>query len=420
MLLTRFVTNIRPHKFVVTVVVFAFISCGAARDLRNVTEPKNPETCTILKATGGDDTKLIQEALDSCAKGKAVALSSETFYSGPLTIPSGVSLLVDQGVTLKAIPDPLLYDLGAKTCGTLDDFGVGCKAFITINGAKSSGIYGKGTIDGQANVTMTGKNKTWWELSNEAVTAHNYQNNPMLVQINDSVDITVYQVSLINSPFYTLTAYGTNGWTVWGITILAPPTARNTDGIDPIGCQNVTIAHCYVSMGDDNVAIKALTGPSRHISVLNNHFDEGRGVSIGSEVNHGISDVYVANVTLNGSVNGIHIKSNTYRGGHIRDITYDNLCVYRAQHPIYLEMDYVHLHGNRTPEFRRISINNMKALKKGEYIIYGLSASNPVEVTLNNVHVVKGSVFLERFANITGKFEVEDSTGNKCGYAGID
>nr|ANJ43616.1 glycoside hydrolase family 28 [Medauroidea extradentata] len=410
---------IESHKFLVTLIFLALISCGAARDLRNVTEPKTPETCASLKATGGDDTKVIQKALDSCTKGKAVALSSGTFYSGPLTIPSGVNLLVDEGVTLKALTDPSLYDLGAKTCGTLNEFGVGCKAFITIHGAKSSGIYGKGTIDGQANVTMVGKNKTWWELSNDALVAGNYQNNPMLVQINDSADITVYQITLINSPFYTLTGYETNGWTVWGITILAPTTARNTDGVDPIGCQNVTIAHCYISMGDDNVAIKALTGPSRHISVLNNHFDEGRGISIGSEIPHGVSDVYVANVTLNGSVNGIHIKSNTYRGGHVRDITYDNLCVYRAQHPIYLEMDYVHLHGNRTPEFRRITINNMKALKKGEYIIYGLSESNPVQVTLNNVHVAKGSAFLERFANITGKFIIDSTSEDRCGYAGI-
>ncbi|KAJ8891353.1 hypothetical protein PR048_010869 [Dryococelus australis] len=387
----------------------AWIHVGTARDLRNVTEPKTPHTCTSLKATDGDDTEAIQKALDACAKGKIVALTSGTFYSGPLSIPSGVSLLVDDGVVLKAIPNPTLYDLGAKTCGTLDQYGVGCKSFITILGAKGSGIYGKGTIDGQANVTMTGKNLSWWQLSHEALKAHNYQNNPMLVQINNSVDITLYQVTLINSPFYTVTGYETDGLTVWGLTILAPASARNTDGVDPIGCQNVTIAHCFISIGDDHVAIKALTAPSRHISVFNNHFEHGNALAIGSEVNHGASEVTVANLTFNGSNTGIHIKSNTFRGGHVVNITYDNICAYRVRRPIHFEMTYGHLQGNRTPLFRNISINNMKVLTNGSYIIRGLSESNPIEVTLNNVHIAKNSSYSENFAKVTGKL-VADAT----------
>nr|ANJ43574.1 glycoside hydrolase family 28 [Aretaon asperrimus] len=394
----------------------ALMSVGTARDLRDVTEPKIPPSCTTLKASGGDDTETIQKALDSCTKGKAVALSPGVFHSGPLNIPSGVGLVVDTGVTLKAITDPALYDLGAKTCGTVDDVGVGCKAFITMLRVTGSGLYGKGTIDGQGNVTLIGQKKSWWDLSEEALVAGTFQNVPRLIQINNSADITMYQLTLIDSPFYFVTSIETNGFTAWGLTIIAPASARNTDGIDPIGSQNVTIAHCNIRTGDDSVAIKAMTAPSRHISVLNSHFGHGNGMSIGSEVNYGASDVLVSGLTLNGSLKGAHIKSNTYRGGHVVNITYNNVCIVDVKNPIYLEMDYVHLHGNRTPEFRNIAFNNIRVLSTGIFILQGLSDSNPVVVSFNDVHITKGSRWSRHFANVTGTWE-EDASGH-CGYAG--
>nr|ANJ43631.1 glycoside hydrolase family 28 [Peruphasma schultei] len=398
--------------------VLALAHVGTARDLRDVTEPKTPQSCTTLRATGGDDTEVIQKALDSCTKGQAVQLSHGTFYSGPLTIPSGVNLLVDSGVTLKALTNPALYDLGANTCGTLDEYGVGCKAFITMHGARSSGIYGKGTIDGQANVRMTGKNQTWWQLSNAALAAKNYQNVPRLMQINNSLDITLYQLTLLNSPFYFVATSETNGFTVWGLNIHAPASARNTDGVDPIGSQNVTIAYCNISTGDDAVAIKAMTAPSRHISLLNNHFGHGNGMSIGSEVNYGASDVLVSGLTQHDSKNGVHIKSNTFRGGHVENIIYDNICMYNIDSPFRLDMEYMDLHGNRTPEFRNITFSNIKVLTRGRIIIHGISNANPVEIKLNNVHITKGTAFFEHFANITGTWVEDVSSSTRCGKYG--
>nr|ANJ43659.1 glycoside hydrolase family 28 [Sipyloidea sipylus] len=408
---------LRRLGFCAWFIIFGLINNVSARDLRNVTEPKTPETCLSVQASGGEDTEAIQIALDSCTEGKAVALSPGTFYSGPLLIPSGVSLLVSHGATLKALADPELYDLGANTCGTLNEYGVGCKAFITMVGAIGSGIYGRGTIDGQGNVTMAGRNISWWDLSKAAQRAGNFQNNPRLVQINNSLDITLYQVTLINSPFYTVASSETNGFTVWGVTILAPASARNTDGIDPIGSQNVTIAHCYISIGDDNVAIKALTAPSRHISVLNNHFDSGNGMCIGSEVNHGASDVTVSGITFNGSKNGVHIKSNTFRGGHVTRISYSNLCMYNVQKPIHMDMEYAHLRGNRTPEFHDISLSNVRVLTKGMFMLHGLSESDPVYVRLKDVHITKDSEWFTSNAVITGTY-IDDVGDESCGYTG--
>nr|ANJ43591.1 glycoside hydrolase family 28 [Extatosoma tiaratum] len=400
------------------VIIWLQVYTVSARDLRTVTEPKTPQSCTALKATSEDDTKNIQKALDSCARGKAVELSSGTFYSGPLNIPSGVSLLVASGATLKALPNPTLYDLGSKTCGTQDQYGVGCKAFITIHGAKGSGIYGKGTIDGQGEEKMTGKNEAWWKMPANTNVKVNARNAPRLIQINDSVDITLYQITLKNSPLYHVASSKTYGLTVWDITIDTPSSAPNTDGVDPMGSQNVTIAHCRISTGDDNVAIKAITAPSRHISVLNNHFGTGHGMSIGSEITYGASDVTVSGLTLDGTTNGLRVKSNTFRGGLVTGITYSNVCMRNVRNPIVLDMEYGrNVVGNLTPEFRNITFTNVKVLTDGTFTFDGLSDSKPIEASMKDVHIKKGSKWISKHAKITGTW-AEDATGITCGTTG--
>src|SRR6266702_3166893 len=92
-------------------------STAIAQDSRTVTEPKIPPFCATLEArlvsTDGGiasadesklDTERIQKAIDSCGKGKGVALQmhgdANAFLSGALELREGVALVVDKGVTL--------------------------------------------------------------------------------------------------------------------------------------------------------------------------------------------------------------------------------------------------------------------------------------------------------------------------------
>lgn len=70
--------------------------------------------------------------------------------------------------------------------------------------------------------------------------------------------------------------------------------ARNTDGIDPGSSSNITVAHSWIDSGDDNIAVK--TGVT-HMSVLDNHFYDGHGMSIGSETYTGQSFLLVDGLT---------------------------------------------------------------------------------------------------------------------------
>jgi len=393
------------------------ISGAIAGDTRSVSEPVVPQSCQMLKASGAaDSTSYIQDALNACTSGKAVYLTAATgssaFYSGPLKLPSGVSLRVDKGVTLLAIANPSLFDNGNHTCGTLDDTGKGCNPFIQIKNASSSGIYGPGSIDGQGNAIMTGKSQSWWQLATAAKNKNTRQNAPRLIQIDNSKNITLYQITLKNGPNFHVVSNDSNGLTLWGITIATPANARNTDGFDPMGSQNVTLIHSRISTGDDNVAIKAGSASSAHISILDNHFGTGHGMSIGSEINQGVSDVTVDSLTLSGTTNGLRIKSDSSRGGKVTDVTYENICMQNVKNPIVLDTRYDSAAtGSLIPVYRDITFRNLKVLTAGTFTFAGYSASRPLSLTLDNVHISKGSVWHKQYAIVQGTV-VEDGGGS--------
>ena len=140
------------------------------------------------------------------------------------------------------------------------------------------------------------------------------------------------------------------------------PRPRNTDGIDPGASTNVTIAHSWIDNGDDNVAIK--TGVT-HMSVLDNHFYSGHGMSIGSETNTGDSFLLVDGLTVDHTTSGIRIKSNATRGGLVHDLVYKNICMRDVGIPIAISPYYTgqtvegfvdpRIKGDRIPDYKKIT-----------------------------------------------------------------
>ena len=258
-------------------VVFAI--AGSAQDTRKVTEPHIPAACVSLDAglasingniAPADESKLdtarIQNAIDGCAPGKAVVLrargSKNIFLTGPLALRTGVTLVVSANTALVASRDPRLYDLQPGSCGLVNEKGHGCKPLITGDGATNSGIMGDGSIDGRGGATLLGqnvaKNVTWWDLAHQAKIEDKQQSVFQLIALRHADNFTMYNITLRNSPnFQHVAVNQTDGFTAWGVKIMTPQWARNTDGIDPGASRNVTITHCSIYTGDDDVAVKS-------------------------------------------------------------------------------------------------------------------------------------------------------------------
>ncbi|WP_099350371.1 glycoside hydrolase family 28 protein [Erwinia amylovora] len=363
-----------------------------AKDLRNVSEPVYPAVCSVLQAGPGISTDAIQNALNDCAPGKAVKLqksaSSAVFLSGPLSLPSGTNLWIDSGASLKAVNNATAFDKTKNSCGVLDQSGKGCNALITVSDATNSGIYGKGVIDGQGGVPLEDKKTSWWQLAAMAKNSGLKQNAPRLIQITNSTDFTIYDITLLNAPHFHVVFDTGNGLTVWNTTINSPRDAINTDGIDPISSKNVTIAHSNISTGDDNVAIKAYShkGPAQNISVIHNTFEFGHGMSIGSETN-GIYGVLVDDLTLNGTENGLRIKSDRSDAGEVDGVTYKNVTMTNVRNPVVIDTVYENKSGSQTADWKNISYQDITSTGSGVVTLNGQNARQKIIVKMTHVEL---------------------------------
>ena len=400
---------------------FAGLSRAPAQDMRHVVEPRIPSACVVLEARLSAvhgvldatserdlDTARIQQALDGCATGKSVELkangSRRFFLSGPLTLRSGVTLLIDAKTSLAASINPRLYDIASGSCGILGEHGQGCKPLLDGNDIGDSGIMGEGSIDGRGGARISGANVTWWQLAHEAKVLDKYQKVPGLIELSRVRNFTLYRITLRDSPAHHVVVHDSDGFTAWGVKIMTPETARNTDGINPVSSTNVTITQSYIHAGDDNVAISSRPGaPASHISILDNHFYTGHGMSIGSGTGGGVSHVLVRNLTIEGATNGIRIKSDPSRGGPVEDITYENVCIRDVTNPIVLTPHYTDFPGELIPEYRDITLRNVHILTPGEYVFAGLDAQHQLGVTLDNVFAegLNDSHVFSDFAQVT-------------------
>jgi polygalacturonase len=393
--------------FFAVALLFPFTTLRA-QDTRKVTEPHVPAACVTLEAAIAAnpiasnqvviadederrlDTGRIQHAIDHCAAGKAVLLRARgeknVFLTGPLSLRSGVTLVVDANTVLAASRDPRVYDLAPGSCGIVSDRGHGCKPLITADDAHHSGIMGQGSIDGRGGAKLLGQNVTWWDLAHEAKITDRQQSVPWLIVLRHADDFTMYQITLRNSPGFHVGINETDGFTAWGVKIMTPETARNTDGIDPGSSRNVTIAHCSIHTGDDDVAVKSGgSGASSNLSILHNHFYTGHGMSIGSGTSGGVDHMLVDDLTIDGADNGIRIKSDRSRGGLVHDLLYRDVCIRNTKNPLVFTPLYTTFNGDLLPIYRDIVLEDVHVLTAGSYTFLGLDAQHKLGLKLDNV-----------------------------------
>ncbi|KAJ1447570.1 pectin lyase fold/virulence factor [Pelagophyceae sp. CCMP2097] len=274
-----------------------------------------------------DNTAAFRAASDALrgAGGGTLLVGAGIFVTGAFNLSSGTTLAV-RGTILGAA-DAALFPVIAPlpSYGVSRDKGFAARhqALIMATGAREVRITGGGTIDGGG--------AFWWDLG-AAQTA----GRPRLIELYNCTDVEVGNVTLRDAGFWTLHAvYSRRVW-LHDLVIRAPPDSPNTDGIDPDSSTDVLIERCDISCGDDHIAIKSgldtagrtVGLPCRNVTVRDSVFRAGRGLSIGSEVSGGVSDVLFEDLRLVGpSHHALHIKTSGARGGYVCNITFRNCTV---------------------------------------------------------------------------------------------
>lgn len=392
-----------------------------AQDTRNVSEPVFPPTCQVMSAyfqssSSGDvpsandnntesarETLAIQSALNSCVSGKAVELvgsgSNNAFLINPLTIPTGVSLIVDGGVTVFGSRDPANYQASTsqQICGVIGTDIGGCTALLNFSGS-NNGLYGYGVVDGRGGDAMlsgAAAGQTWW-YEDATYSSPYVANNPQIVNATASTDFTLYKITLRNSPWWNVVWTG-NGFTAWDVKIQGPWNISNTDGIDIWGT-NATVNHATISTGDDEVVIDAEYIPAGNITIENETGYSRNGISIGSSTEHGVSNVLVQNSNLigdvpslagttvngmtqaymqatygltsyrqalpliTGAIRGLNFKTNVAKGGSISNVTFSSICMQDLTYPVTIQPFNPATTGTRYPTIQNITYQNIHIL----------------------------------------------------------
>jgi polygalacturonase len=404
--------------------LLALAVCAHAQDTRTVTEPKIPPVCGSLNAKlavvdgktiaaadeSKTDTTRIQQAIDACGAGQAVELKPDggmsAFLSGPLQLRAGVTLLIAKGGVLFASRDPREFDVTPGACGIVNTKGRGCKPLIGGDGVADAAVMGDGTIDGRGWAPLLGQTVSWWDLAQQARAPGMNQNCPRIMVLSRCNNFTLYRITLKNSPNFHVSYNGGNGFTAWGVIIDTPKAGRNTDGIDPGNATNVTITHCFINSGDDNVAVKAGTpGPTKNITISQNHFYNGHGVSIGSETDGGLSNMLVTDLSIDGADNGIRIKSNQTRGGEVKNVVYEDVCIRNVKNPILMDTHYSagsSPASGRIPWFTGVVLRNVRVIGQGKVTLDGYDETHRLGIAFDNVVIddLKGTKWSASHADV--------------------
>jgi polygalacturonase len=345
-------------------------------------------------------TAQLQAAIDACggAGGGTVRVPPGGYVTGTLWMRSGVTLHLDAGATL----------LGSQR---VEDFPVwhsewegsavkaGRAPLICGEGLRDVAITGPGTIDGRGQM--------WWDSHRRDP---GKLRRPLLIRIVDSKNVRFEDVTLRNSPMWTLSPLACDDVVVRRIKIFSPSDSPNTDGINPDSCRNVRISDCHVDVGDDCITIKSgkedegrrTLRSCEDVHVSNCTLLHGHGgVVMGSEISGSIRNVTITNCTFRGTDRGIRIKARRGRGGVVEDIVATDLSMDAVLCPIVVNLFYgwgawgqakildTHPYpvDATTPRVRRMAFRRINATsaKYAAAYVLGLPEMAVEDITLEDV-----------------------------------
>ena len=249
----------------------------------------------------GVQTEALQAVIDRCARegGGVVVIPRGVFLSGSLFFKPGTHLLIEEGGELKGsdrIRDFKL--LKTRMEGqTLDYFA----ALVNADGVDGFTITGPGTINGNGQKYWE---EFWIRRKYNPQCTNMEAMRPRNVYISNSKNVTVQDVKIINSPFWTNHLYRCEYVRYLGCFIYAPTEGvtpvdprrggPSTDAIDLDVCSNVLIHGCYMHVNDDAVVLKGgkgtwadkdpNNGPCRNIIIEDCTYGKVHGcLTLGSE-----------------------------------------------------------------------------------------------------------------------------------------
>jgi hypothetical protein len=352
------------------------------------------------------DRAAIQRAIDACASagGGIVRFSSGVYRSGALRLSSHVVIQLDPGATLQGSPRLEDYYLGKRLVG-----------LILAEDCDGAGIMGSGTIDGSASSFMEMDRKVeadgpLWPRPRPGNT----------VVFAGCRNFFVRDVTLQNSPFWTLHANGCDNGAITGITVSNDMRVPNNDGIHLTTSRNVRITGCHIRTGDDAIVV---TGITDHGPIIPG-FVGYRGVSenivatnctlasrsCGVRVGYGENDVrgcIFSNLVITDSNRGLGVFVRNK--GSVSNILFFNVAITTRLHSARWWGNGEPIHVSAVPlpnepkigRIRNIRFSNVLARSESGIVMYGSKESVPSQIHMDHIRLeISAGTLSERSGGI--------------------
>ena len=251
----------------------------------------------VRQGTCDIQTKEIQAVIDRAASegGGVIVVPKGTFFSGSLFFKQGTHLYVEEGGVLKG--SERIHDFEIRETRIE---GQTCKYFtalVNADGIDGFTIAGKGTIDGNGTHYWE---EFWIRRKWNPQCTNKDAQRPRLTYISNSKNVTIQDVRLINSPFWTNHIYRCDHVRYLDLYIYSSTIdikGPSTDAVDIDACHDVVVRGCYMNVNDDAVVLKGgkgtfadqapENGPCYNILVENCHYGTVHGcMTLGSESVH--------------------------------------------------------------------------------------------------------------------------------------
>jgi polygalacturonase len=375
-------------------------------------------------------TKAIQKAIDECAKGGGgvVTFDYGLYVTGSLFIKDNVEFRIGPDVTLLGSQDDGDYPrLPTRVAGIEMTWPA---ALINVNDAKNVKISGGGTIDGRGE-------KWWdkyWALRREYGPkglrwASDYDAERVrLMVISRSSDVTIENVSLKRSGFWTVQVLYSDHVTVDGVKI-TDNAGPSTDGVDIDSSTYVLVQNCDIDNNDDDICLKAgrdfdglrVGRPTEYVLIRGNLIRRGGGIiAFGSETSGGIRHVVGIDNRGIGTKEGIRFKSAKTRGGYVEDVLIRGLKMENVPLPFTFTLNWNPSYSyatipegmNDVPGYWKVMNTPVLPVERGYCLFRNIRIENVEVVGANRIFTASGlpERMIENvtFSNITAE-------GNEAG-----
>ncbi|MGA3065225.1 MAG: glycosyl hydrolase family 28 protein [Tepidisphaeraceae bacterium] len=336
----------------------------------NVTVSNSKIDGGAVATVGANDTTVINDFLAYAAAnggGTVEIPGTGTFEADELFIGNGTNLQVNSGATLENLnPKAEFINTLAGTSQNVEISGGG---IINDNATSTSGNH--------------------------------------MVLVENITNLEVYDVTIENASNEHLIAENDSNVLINDVTITDSKIQSNTDGVDFSG-SNFLIENCTIHDGDDDIVLKPESTVCSNIYIQNCTITDGHGISVGGQTQLGLNGLFVNNCTINmatqSNANGIDLKSGAGQGGHVENVTFNNININDVDDGLVISSYYtsggdekypsipapVYTPGANEPFWSGITIENIKVndVSGNAANIYGLNASTPNETDFNFVNDV--------------------------------